>query len=221
MSVVLPAPVWPTTATVSPGSMREAHVPQHPVLVLVGEPDVVELDARGARRGRGRGRGAAIARLGVSSSLKMRSEDAMADCRMLYFSLRSWMGRKKRSPYWKKATTTPSVSAPRANAEAAVGEDARQRQHGEELHHRVEPAVGDDGVLVRVHVVAVDALELLGALPLPVEELQHHDAGDVLLQVGVDAGDGDADAAVALRHAAAEQHGRQHHERHHRQHAAA
>jgi len=29
----------------------------------------------------------------------MRSEAAMADCRMLNFSLRSWMGRKKRVAY--------------------------------------------------------------------------------------------------------------------------
>ena len=36
---------------------------------------------------------------GVSSSLKMRSLAAMADCRMLYFSLKSMMGRKKRSAY--------------------------------------------------------------------------------------------------------------------------
>ena len=48
---------------------------------------------------------------GVSSSLKMRSLDAMADCRMLYFSLRSWMGRKKRCAYCMKATSTPMVTA--------------------------------------------------------------------------------------------------------------
>ena len=33
---------------------------------------------------------------GVSSNLKMRSLAAIADCRMLYFSLKSMMGRKKR-----------------------------------------------------------------------------------------------------------------------------
>ena len=48
---------------------------------------------------------------GVSSSLKMRSLAAMADCRMLYFSLKSMMGRKKRRAYWMKATSTPSVAA--------------------------------------------------------------------------------------------------------------
>jgi hypothetical protein len=40
----------------------------------------------------------------------MRSELAIADCRMLYFSLRSAIGRKNLKAYWKKATRTPSVS---------------------------------------------------------------------------------------------------------------
>ena len=40
-----------------------------------------------------------------------------------------------------------------------------------------------------------------------IEELQDHDAGDVLLQVRVDLGDGDTNAPVALAHAFAEQRG--------------
>ena len=106
--MVLPAPVWPTTAMVSPGSMREADVAQHPVFVLVGEPDVVEFDGGGSA---GQGRG-----LSGRQDLARRVEqleDALGRrpwraCRMLYFSLRSWIGRKKRRPYWKKATSTPS-----------------------------------------------------------------------------------------------------------------
>ena len=47
---------------------------------------------------------------GVSSNLKIRSLEAMADCKMLYLSLRSWMGRKKRSEYWVNATSTPIVA---------------------------------------------------------------------------------------------------------------
>ena len=49
----------------------------------------------------------------VSSSLKTRSLAAMAACRMLYFSLRSWMGRKKRCAYCMKATRMPRVTVPR------------------------------------------------------------------------------------------------------------
>ncbi len=50
-----------------------------------------------------------------------------------------------------------------------------------------------------------------------IEELQHGDAADVLLQIGIDARDGDANAAIALLHRAPELHGHQHHQRHHRQ----
>ena len=53
-------------------------------------------------------------------------------------------------------------------------------------------------------MLAVDRLELLPATALAVEQLQHHDAGDVLLKVCINLGDGHADAAVALGHAAAE-----------------
>ena len=39
----------------------------------------------------------------------MRSEEAIACWTMLYFSLRSVMGRKKRWVYWMNATSVPSV----------------------------------------------------------------------------------------------------------------
>ena len=92
-----------------------------------------------------------------------------------------------------------------ANAEAAVSEDGRERKIGKELHDGIEPAVGDDCALVRVHVLPVDGFELRHAAGFAIEELQDGDADDVLLQVGVDAGDGDADLAVVLTDDAAEQ----------------
>ncbi len=48
----------------------------------------------------------------VSRSLKMRSEDAIAPWSMLYFSDRSWIGRKKRRAYWRNAATTPTETVP-------------------------------------------------------------------------------------------------------------
>ena len=90
------------------------------------------------------------------------------------------------------------------DAQAAISQHGRERQHRNELDHRIEPAVRRDGVLIRVHMLAVDAVEFPRAAPLAIEKLQHHDSGDVLLQVGVDLGDGHADAPVALRHAAPE-----------------
>ena len=49
---------------------------------------------------------------GSSSSLKMRSDDAMAACRMLNFSDMSEIGRKNRCEYSRNATSEPSVSVP-------------------------------------------------------------------------------------------------------------
>ena len=49
--------------------------------------------------------------------MKTRSLEAIADCRMLYFSLRSWMGRKKRCAYAKKAISVPRVEALRTVCE--------------------------------------------------------------------------------------------------------
>src|SRR5579862_7698210 len=48
---------------------------------------------------------------GVSNSLKMRSLAAIADCRMLYFSLKSMIGRKKRMAYCVNAISTPREAA--------------------------------------------------------------------------------------------------------------
>ena len=51
---------------------------------------------------------------GSSSSLKIRSDEAIADCSTLNFSDMSLIGRKKRCEYWRKATSAPSVSVPPA-----------------------------------------------------------------------------------------------------------
>ena len=58
--------------------------------------------------GSGAGPGGEVISTGVSSSPKMRSDDAIADCRMLNFSDRSLMGLKKRWEYCRHATSTPS-----------------------------------------------------------------------------------------------------------------
>ena len=53
-------------------------------------------------------------------------------------------------------------------------------------------------------MAAIDFRKAGVGLALAIEELQHHHPADVLLQVGVDAGDGDADAAVGIAHPVAE-----------------
>ena len=98
---------------------------------------------------------------------------------------------------------------------AAEPDDAGDGDRRQHFDHRVVDRVGQDGVLEGVHVGAVDLLELLVRFLLAVEQLQHNDAGDVLLQVGVDPGDGDANAPVALAHRLAEERGRIEDERQH------
>ena len=57
------------------------------------------------------GRSGVFTSSGSSSSLKMRSEEAIADCSTLNLSDMSLIGRKKRCEYCRKATRAPSVSA--------------------------------------------------------------------------------------------------------------
>ncbi len=79
----------------------------------------------------------------------------------------------------------------------------------------IEEGEGQDGVLVGLHVQAIELGELVAGLALAVEELHDAHAGDVLLQEGVDAGDGGADAAVGVAHAIAEHPRGKEDQRHH------
>jgi hypothetical protein len=49
---------------------------------------------------------------GVSSSWKIRSDDAIAPCRTLNFSDMSLIGRKNRDAYCREATSEPRVRTP-------------------------------------------------------------------------------------------------------------
>ncbi len=94
------------------------------------------------------------------------------------------------------------------HAGAAEPDDAGYRDRRENIDHGVVERVGKDRVLVRVHVAAIDFREASVGFALAIEELQHHHAADVLLQVGVDAGDGDANAAIGVAHLVAKNLGR-------------
>ncbi len=99
---------------------------------------------------------------------------------------------------------------------------ARDGGGRQDFHYRVINGVGQDGVLVGVHVGAIDLFEVLVGLLLAVEELQDDDSGDVFLQVGIDPGDGDTNTPVTLAHRLAKQAGgkendRQNSERNQRQ----
>ena len=57
--------------------------------------------------------------------------------------------------------------------------------------------MGDYGVLVGLHVIAIDAVELVPAAALAIEQLHHADSGDPFLNIGIDLRDGDTDEPVA------------------------
>ena len=91
----------------------EADVAQHPVglaaraRVAVREPDVLELDRAGTGAGSGSAAGARAPGRSrtagsVSSSWKMRSQDAIDDCITEYLAERSRSGMKKRRIQSKK-----------------------------------------------------------------------------------------------------------------------
>ena len=177
-----------------PGRDREVDVLQHPLRLAVLRG--VCRRRRRTRRRSGpaprpgaRATPGACTSSGVSSRAKIRSDDAIACCRMLNFSERSEMGRQKRSEYWTKATSAPRVSAPVSTPRPAVEQDERGGHRGQQLDGGVEDRVVEDLVHVRVGVLAVDLRERGHVALLAAEELHHRHPGDVLLQEGVDARD--------------------------------
>ncbi len=88
--------------------------------------------------------------------------------------------------------------------QTAAPDDKGDGDRGEELDGGVVEGVGEDGVFEGVHVLPVDGGEVVVGARFAVEELDDAHAGDVLLHVGVDVGDGGADAAVGVADVAAE-----------------
>ncbi len=195
------------------GRDGEAHVAQHPILIVVCEPDAVEFDGgdragRFGRRGRREHRGGRIEQL----------ENALARCHgglqnVVLFAEILYRAEEAQAVLQEGRHHAESQSAG-LHAEAAVAENGGHGDHRKELDHGIEPSVRDYRRLVGMHVFAIHRVEFHRAAALAVEELKHRDTRDVFLQVGVDARDGDADAAVTLAHAAAEDGGRKNYERH-------
>ena len=194
------------------GTDAEAHVAQHPVLALVGEPYLVELD-----RLRAGGKGPENRRRGDFDLRIEQAEDALGRSRgrlqKVVLLAQVLDGPEKPHAELEKRHQHAGRRGAFPDAEATIGEHQPQPEHGKELHRRKEPAVRDDGVLEGFHMGAIDPLELLRALPLAVEELEDRHAGQVLLEISVDACDGHADTAIALAGLAAERDGHYHHGR--------
>ena len=90
---------------------------------------------------------------GVSSSLKIRSDDAIAACSTLNFSDMSLIGRKNRCEYCRNATSEPSVSVPCHRPAAAEPDDQRRGERADDLDRRVEHRVVEDRLDVGVAVL--------------------------------------------------------------------
>ena len=97
-----------------------------------------------------------------------------------------------------KAMSTPTGHRAGERSQAAVPEDRDDRDDAEKFDGWIEERESQDGVLVGLHVHAVEVGELLARLFFVVEELHDAHAADVFLQKGVDARDGRADAAIGV-----------------------
>ena len=217
MIVVLPAPVAPTIATCSPGATRNETSSQHPVLALVREAHVVELDrARAPRRPRAARTtfaGSAIGhrRLGVEQL-----EDALgARHRGLHHRVlrREVAQRQEEAPH----PVDEHVERAHVGQPGRLPDDDRDRDPGGELDHREQRRVVADRHEPGVAVIGVHRVELAEAALLAREELHHLHAGDVLLEIGVDARDPHAHGAERLAHLAAEDDRRDREQRHHQE----
>ncbi len=195
----------------------ERDVLQDVVGAVVREPDVVEDDVASLSRLASRGsrlvsqsrirsfeqriaerRAATRITIGVSSNLKMRSDEAIAACSTLNFSDMSLIGRKKRCEYEQKRHERAERQRALDGPAAAEPDEQRGRQRADDFDRGVKHRVIEDRFDVGVTVLAVDGVEALVAPPFATEQLHRRHAGDVLLQKRIDPRDPDPDRAVRL-----------------------
>ncbi len=109
-----------------PGSTTNDTSRSDELLAVVREPHVIELDPPARRRAWRRTGDAGVTTAGVvSSTVKMRSEAAIAACMMLNFSDRSEIGWKNRREYCRNATSTPSETTPSSAHPPPTTDDQR------------------------------------------------------------------------------------------------
>src|SRR6185437_2094052 len=182
----------------------EADVAQDPILALVGEPDVVELDA--ASRGEGRTRN----RRGLEGDGSVEQfENALGaghrGLQVVVLIAQILDGAEEALNILDKGEDNADGERAVHDAQAAEPEHEGHRQDAEKLDHRVVDGVGEDGADPGITVLAVDLAELLKGALLAVVGLHHRDAGDVLLHEDVDPGHKEANLAIALAHGGAEE----------------
>ncbi len=210
---------------------RERHTLQDPlrrfsvVLVarlVIGEPDVAELDGP---LGRG-GQGARTRRVGHRRLHVDQLEDALGAGHgaLQDVELLGQVLNRTIEPAHVLEKRGDDAHGQRAlqHVQSAVPEDERHGDGGHQLDDRPEQRVVSDRSQVGLQVFGVDLLELAELGALAAEELDHAHAGDPLLQKRVDPGEPHADVAIRAAHVLAkpvggEPDGRQHQERDERQ----
>ena len=199
-SVVLPAPVGPTMATVSPASRDEVEVLDERLVGLVAERDVLERDraARAAEHGAARP-GRAISSASSSSS-NTRSADATADWRTLTM-LAVWMiGNVNWREYWMNAIDVAERHLAGRDPQAADDRDRDVVEVGDEVHRGLDDAGDELRPVARLVEPLVLLVELRDRLVLAAEHLDDGVPGVHLLDVAVErAGRGPLGDELLLR----------------------
>ena len=171
--------------------------------LLVGEPDVMELDAVRSVAGAGIG-GADDFRRGIEQL-----EDAFAGghggLQDVVLVAQVLDGTPEALRIHVECGQHADGDGAGEDAESATPDDEGDGDRGEDFDRGVVERVGEDRVFERDHVQAVDGLEVVVGALFAVEKLHHGHAADVFLGKAVDAGDGGAHAAVALANAVAEE----------------
>src|SRR6185437_11806190 len=203
--------------------------------LLVGEPDVLELDAAGAiaparicRRGDpgrrieqfedalGRGHSSLqdvvfVAEVldGAEKALRVLDEgDEDTECDSASESeVRCRPGGGKEEYVCSQPLTMRFDELGTQHRTAAEPDDKRNGERAEELNDRVVECVGEDGIGPGPLVLSVDSGKVFEGATLPVEELHDTHARHVLLRKGVDASRSGALAAVAVADVFAEEFG--------------
>ena len=79
---------------------------------------------------------------------------------------------------------------------------------GQHFNDGIIDGMRHNGIFVCVHVLRVNIFKLLVGALLPIEQLQHYHPRDVLLQMSVDARNGQTDPAIRITNFFAEDHRR-------------
>ena len=81
---------------------------------------------------------------------------------------------------------------------ATKPDDTRNGDRGKDFDHGVVDGMGHNGVFEGVHVAGVDVGKLCECPLLTIKELQDHHSADMLLQIRIDAGYRNTNAAVGI-----------------------